>query len=436
MRFVLAFLLLLAGANAFATDYTFGSSWSGGLFSSAGAACSASAVRAWGGERWKNVSGTLTGGGASFICIATATDGDNPGSAPVSREIPIFRNGDGCPAGSEYIPDKGECKKPDKCAGITGTGTTSLAPMTQLSGGTKPVNTSMCSDSCKFIYTAGGSVPCGTLKDNPTGPKYCVFSYTANGEECDGTEAQPNPGAPAVDPKPPLDPNDPTDPQNNCKGAGYVWSGTTCVKYWDEDKPDDTSNPNPGNGSGGGSSGGGGGGGGGPGGGTDSGTGDAPAPGTGGGGGGGSGEGKDETGNEAGHSQDCKKPPACEGDVFACAILNQNFYNACTLIALPTTAEKTGRDKEIKIQVDKFQEAQDEMDSQVSGFFSNFTSAGSGGYGGGTCYPDKTIAVAGHSIKLPFSQACDPLIILRYGIIAAAYIAAARIITGSGNKES
>ncbi|WP_161495513.1 virulence factor TspB C-terminal domain-related protein, partial [Pseudomonas syringae] len=88
-----------------------------------------------------------------------------------------------------------------------------------------------------------------------------------------------------------------------------------------------------------------------------------------------------------------------------------------------------GRDKEIAIQQDFIQEGQDQLDSQVSGFLSKFMSAGSGGYGGGKCYPDKQISIAGRTVQLPFSQICDPLIILRYGLLAAAYLAAARILS-------
>ncbi|WP_259640223.1 virulence factor TspB C-terminal domain-related protein, partial [Pseudomonas syringae] len=176
-------------------------------------------------------------------------------------------------------------------------------------------------------------------------------------------------------------------------------------------------------GSGGGSSGGGGAGGG-------TGTGDAPSPGTENNGGGGAGEGKDDDKDiEASSSQDCKKPPACDGDVFSCAILNQSYFDSCRLISLPTEKEKIGRDKEIDIQQDLMQESQDQLDSQVSGFLSKFMSAGSGNYGGGKCYPDKQVLIGGHTLQLPFSQICDPLVILRYGLIAAAYLAAARILS-------
>ncbi|WP_265332455.1 virulence factor TspB C-terminal domain-related protein, partial [Pseudomonas syringae] len=288
-----------------------------------------------------------------------------------------------------------------------------------------PVNNKMCNNSCQFVYTSGGSASCGPLKANPD-TYYCIFNYTGNGQSCDGSEEASNSGAPETA-VPPKDPKDPTDPANNC-GRGYSWSGSTCVKYWEDEKETTPTTPKPptgGGNTGGGSSGGGGGGAGG-----GTGTGDAPAPGTENNGGGGAGEGKDDDKDiEAGSSQDCKKPPACDGDVFSCAILNQSYFDSCRLISLPTEKEKLGRDKEIAIQQDFIQEGQDQLDSQVSGFLSKFMSAGSGGYGGGKCYPDKQISIAGRTVQLPFSQICDPLIILRYGLLAAAYLAAARILS-------
>lgn len=346
-----------------------------------------------------------------------------------------YRFGDGCPAGT-VVNSSGDCEKPEdpnKCEETLGTTTISLAPSVSLVGGVQPTNKAMCDGSCKFIYTGGNSVSCGSLKDNPTGPKYCIFTYTGNGVACDGSEEPANSGAPSPSPTPPKDPNDPTDPANNCKAVGYVWSGTSCVKYWEEDPKDENPtdpSPNPGTGGGGTGGGSGGGGTGGTGGGTGTGNGDSPAPGTGSGEvGGGSGEGTDETGNEASHSQDCKRPPACEGDVFSCAILNQNYYNACTLIALPTTAEKKGRDQELKIQADIMTENQEVLDNQVTGFIAKFMAAGNTGTGGGKCYPDKQVSIGGQTLQLPFSQVCDPLIILRYGLLAAAYLAAARILS-------
>ncbi|NVL62363.1 hypothetical protein E0I00_26680 [Pseudomonas syringae pv. actinidiae] len=340
------------------------------------------------------------------------------------QDFNISRRGDSCPSGSLYNPINGKCDKPD-CVDTTGTTSISLSSASKQSGGVIPVNNKMCNNSCQFVYTSGGSATCGPLKANPDS-YYCIFNYTGNGQSCDGSEEASNSGAPATT-VPPTNPNDPTDPANNCP-RGYAWSGTTCVKYWEDEKDTSTTPKPPTGGGGSGGSGGGSSGGGGAGGGT--GTGDAPSPGTENNGGGGAGEGKDDDKDiEASSSQDCKKPPACDGDVFSCAILNQSYFDSCRLISLPTEKEKIGRDKEIDIQQDLMQESQDQLDSQVSGFLSKFMSAGSGNYGGGKCYPDKQVSIGGHTLQLPFSQICDPLVILRYGLIAAAYLAAARILS-------
>ncbi|MBL3636431.1 hypothetical protein JMN21_19285 [Pseudomonas syringae pv. actinidiae] len=352
----------------------------------------------------------------SVVCGGTYAYGNFP-------EFQVMRSGDSCPSGTTYNSSTGRCVKND-CAETLGTTTISLSSASKQTGGVIPVNNKMCDNSCQFVYTSGGSASCGPLKANPD-TYYCIFNYTGNGQSCDGSEELSNSGAPETT-VPPKDPKDPTDPANNC-GRGYSWSGSTCVKYW-EDENETTPTPKPptgGGSTGGGSSGGGGGGAGG-----GTGTGDAPAPGTDNNGGGGAGEGKDEEKDiEAASSQDCKKPPACDGDVFSCAILNQSYFDSCRLISLPTEKEKLGRDKEIAIQQDLIQEGQDQLDSQVSGFLSKFMSAGSGNYGGGKCYPDKQVSIGGHTLQLPFSQICDPLVILRYGLIAAAYLAAARILS-------
>ncbi|WP_164329131.1 virulence factor TspB C-terminal domain-related protein [Pseudomonas viridiflava] len=378
---------------------------------------------------------SMASDGLSGTCVYSYTDQD--GNTQTIRSGGVSRQGDACPDDYEYNPQTYACTPkvdPSKdCSDGLGVTSEALGLMTQLTDGVQPTNKSICDNGCKAVYTAGGSSLCATLKSDPTGPKYCIFKFTGNGSQCDGSEASSTPGAPAPA-TPPKDPNDPTDPQNNCKGAGMVWSGTTCVKYWEPDKADTGGGGGTGTGSGGGSSGGGSSGGGSGTGGSgtkpSTGTGDAPPPGTPNGGGGGDGEGKDdEKDQEASSSQDCTKPPVCDGDVFSCAILNQNYFDSCRLISLPTDKELIGRDKEIKKQQDTFQESQDKMDSDVSGFISKFTSAGSGGYGGGKCYPDKQVSIAGRTVQLPFSQICDPLVILRYGLLAAAYLAAARILS-------
>lgn len=391
-----------------------------------------------GGQIVSNTSFSYQSGGRSAVCYMSFEYASSPGNTTTST-AGLSRVGDQCSPGTSYNEDIGGCKAPDPeppkdCTSSLGTTTAALSQMTQLDGGVKPTNPAHCDNGCKAVYTSGGSTLCGPLKSDPSGPKYCIFKYTGTGEQCNGSESPTNAGSPYT-PAPAKDPNDPTDPQNNCKGAGAVWSGTSCVKYWEPEKSDTGGTGTPGTGGTGGNTGGGGGGTSGPGGGSGTGT---PKPGSDedekGNAGGGGGPKKDETGNEAGYSDVCNKPPVCEGDVFSCAILNQNHHDACQLVALPTKKEEQGRDQVISKQVEVLEKSQSELDSQVSGFMSGFTSAGGGGFGG-TCYPDKQISVAGHSLSLPFSKACDPLIILRYGILAAAYLSAARILSGNNSRE-
>lgn len=147
--------------------------------------------------------------------------------------------------------------------------------------------------------------------------------------------------------------------------------------------------------------------------------------------GGGSGGGKadDGKGDKAGTSQDCKKPPECQGDTFMCAVLKQNALDACAARAAPTAKEASDRDASIKKQTDDVQASQDKLDSDVTGLLSGFKAAATSGGSGAVCYPDKEFQVYGHTIVMPFTKICDPLLLLRYAVIAGAYLLAARILT-------
>jgi hypothetical protein len=157
---------------------------------------------------------------------------------------------------------------------------------------------------------------------------------------------------------------------------------------------------------------------------------DCPSQTKGGGGGGGSvgSGGKDDDGS-AESSGDCAKPPACDGDVFMCALLDQNFKDSCSLKALPTAKEISDKDQAIQKEVNEVQAAQDQMDSDVSGLLSGFKAAATSGGAGGKCYPDKEFTIKGSTIAMPFSKICEPLILLRYALIAGAYLIAARILS-------
>ncbi|WP_296185811.1 virulence factor TspB C-terminal domain-related protein [Pseudomonas sp. UBA1879] len=150
---------------------------------------------------------------------------------------------------------------------------------------------------------------------------------------------------------------------------------------------------------------------------------------TGSGGGGGGGNSKDGEQGSADSSSDCSKPPSCDGDEFLCAILDQNFKDSCALRAEPTAKEKAASDQAIQKEVAEVEANQQQMDSDVSGLLSGFKAAAQPGSAGGKCYPDKEFEISGRTVAMPFSKICDPLILLRYAIIAGAYLLAARILT-------
>jgi len=158
-----------------------------------------------------------------------------------------------------------------------------------------------------------------------------------------------------------------------------------------------------------------------------------------GGNGNGKGDGDTATGNGNGEeegddggadaSDDCTKPPACDGDAYLCSILRQSFINSCAERALPSDKEKLEFQAVLDKQKLEIGTQQKEMDDKVSGLVSAFQSSASGGGGGGQCFKDKTFSAMGHSITLPFSQGCFIFEWVRYAMLALAYIIAFRMIT-------
>lgn len=145
--------------------------------------------------------------------------------------------------------------------------------------------------------------------------------------------------------------------------------------------------------------------------------------------GGGAGGGNSQTG-EAGASKDCSKPVVCKGDIYQCAVLNQEFISMCSLKELPTSKDLG----DLKASADKFAAAQvsnqQELDQSANSVLNTFKSAASTG-GGSTskCLPDYNFSVAGHSFDMRFSAACETLAGIRYAILAIAYLLAIRRIS-------
>jgi hypothetical protein len=151
-----------------------------------------------------------------------------------------------------------------------------------------------------------------------------------------------------------------------------------------------------------------------------------PSAGTGNGNGDGSGEGSNGT---ASATDDCVTPPPCDGDPFLCAILKQQHIDTCKLMAAPTDQELSEMQGRVDAQYSAIQANQDSMDSKVNNLLNGFKSASTGTGGGvGKCLPDIKFSVLGHSVIFAFSKTCEALSFLRYAVLAAAYLFAARVV--------
>lgn len=292
--------------------------------------------------------------------------------------------------------------------------------------------TGVCYNSCSYSGVQGEtrSSGCYFSAADPT-QGYCNYIIKGTGESCSAENYQlAQSGSPL---NPPPDPDEPPPPL--CP-PGWSVSGTTCFKN-PTDPKDPTDPTNPGGGDDG--SGGGGGGGGGNDGGGDGGSGGDGDGGSGGGDGDGSGGdgtepptnggGTDEEGNSADHSNDCKIAPTCDGDVFQCSILNQSWSNRCAMLAGPTEADlKKLADQKAKAIADQ-EVIQQEFSTDVAGLMSDFNQGVGSGSRQGSCLPDEEFTVMGKRFVLPISKACPYLALLRYAVIAMAYLGAARIVS-------
>lgn len=139
--------------------------------------------------------------------------------------------------------------------------------------------------------------------------------------------------------------------------------------------------------------------------------------------------GEEGSAGTASTTDDCMAQPPCDGDPFLCAVLKQQHIDTCKLMAGPTDQERSEMQGRIDAQKSAMQANQEAMDSKVSDLLSGFKSASTGaGSGGGKCLPDIKFSVFGHSLTLAFSSACDALSFLRYAVLAAAYLFAARVV--------
>lgn len=145
---------------------------------------------------------------------------------------------------------------------------------------------------------------------------------------------------------------------------------------------------------------------------------------------GGSGTGDGSGGGQASASDDCSKPVICSGDIFQCAILNQQYLDMCTLRKLPTDTEKQQLADSITAENADIAANQKQLDDTASSVFNTFKSTASGSGGSSAqCLPDYPFTVMGRSITMKFSAACDYLSAIRYAILCIAYLIASRIIS-------
>jgi len=143
----------------------------------------------------------------------------------------------------------------------------------------------------------------------------------------------------------------------------------------------------------------------------------------------GQGDGQEGDGGAADASDDCTKPPPCDGDAYLCSILHQSFINSCAERALPTDKEKAAFKAKLDEQKLKLDGMTKEFDEKTSALVSAFESSASGASSGGKCFTDFSTSVMGRSFTIPFSAVCPYLEYLRWAVLCVAYLIALRIVT-------
>lgn len=136
-----------------------------------------------------------------------------------------------------------------------------------------------------------------------------------------------------------------------------------------------------------------------------------------------------EGGSTDGGGKKCDAPIQCDGDAVMCAILQQQHKDTCELMAEPSAEEKAKFDQDKSAEFAKVDSLQDSLDQKASGLFADFKVKASGNQYGGQCLADKQVDIMGSAFIFPFSKACPYLYLLRYALIAMAYLYAARIVS-------
>ena len=141
------------------------------------------------------------------------------------------------------------------------------------------------------------------------------------------------------------------------------------------------------------------------------------------------GEGEEEGSGTASTTSDCDALPPCEGDPFLCAVLKQAHIDTCKLMAGPTSEEQAAQEAKTLAAYAALDAHQSELDAQANSLLSQFKgSTSGGGPSGGKCLPDVPFSVMGQTMVMEFSRTCDSISFIRYAVLAAAYLFAARIV--------
>ncbi|MFT0212900.1 hypothetical protein VQ643_09840 [Pseudomonas sp. F1_0610] len=244
MRYLILFISLFSTAS-FAADYV----WSGAGFpipraSSASALCDSFVGSGLYCSTCKVTSVSLSFHSAtSASCTPTVFDSQSEQSTTL-RSYGMTRNGDSCPAGTEYNEKTGGCEKKEehkKCQ----VGSPVRKPIEcDFQAGFALCPNYASYDNCEYI--GAGNMKCIALDDKTS---ICLQDWIGTGKETDkpkddlggdfdDKEAKDCRKVVDAEGRHLMDCNPTEDPDNSKCGnmPGYVWSGTTCVR--DPNSPD------------------------------------------------------------------------------------------------------------------------------------------------------------------------------------------------------
>lgn len=137
----------------------------------------------------------------------------------------------------------------------------------------------------------------------------------------------------------------------------------------------------------------------------------------------------DSGGDLASYSKVCTSPPPCSGDVFLCAVLKQEWSDSCAVRALPTDEEQQTFDAKVAAMQAKIDANQATLDSTVDTLVQTFKSSTSASSSTGKCFVDKSVNVLGRTVVIPFSDVCQYLVMLRYAMLAMAFLISLRMLS-------